>query len=172
MLIRRLVISRSTASRATRSKTTPAARGCRSLKWNAGSLLIWATSRRATKALRENKCSKLRHPASPGLAPGERRLVSYDVGFSDHLLGRALRDNSRKFPPRPKPLRVKSSPMGSIARDECFESVFTTNPCATTKAHRYSPRGDPNWFRSRHAEFNFGAWRSTEEVITEADVGS
>ena len=67
-------------------------------------------------------------------------------------------------------MRVESSPMGSVARDGCFESVITTNPYAATKSHCYWPRGDPNWFRSRRAEFSFDAWRSTEEVIAEGDV--
>ena len=40
------------------------------------------------------------------------------------------------------------------------------------KAPCYWPRGDPNWFRSRRAEFSFDAWSSTEEVIAEGDVSS
>ena len=107
-----------------------------------------------------------------GPAPGERRLVSYRRRLGDRLLGRALSDNSEKCPTRPKPLRVESSPMGSVAGDGCFESVITTNPYAATKAPCYWPRGDPKWFRSRRAEFSFDAWRSTEEVIAEGDVRS
>ena len=108
-------------------------------------------------------------PVMPPACPGDCYAPCYTtVRLGDHLVGRARRDNSEKCPTRPKSLRIKSSRTGSVARDGGLESTSTTSPYAATKSHCYSPRGDPNWFRSRHAEFSIGACRSTEEVIAEA----